>query len=107
MLAEHSFYTGVVTLNYAEGEAEGPPLVLLHGGSARWQSNLPLISELSRHWRIYAPDLRGHGKSGYVPGAYRLKNYVSDIAAFLQQVVEVPAVLFGHSLGGHVAILVR
>jgi molecular chaperone DnaK (HSP70) len=36
MLTAHRFHTGVVTLNYAEGEASGPPLVLLHGGSARF-----------------------------------------------------------------------
>ena len=106
MLTEHRFHTGVVTLNYAEGEATGPPLVLLHGGSARWQSALPLIPEVSQHWQVYAPDLRGHGQSGRVPGCYRLRDYAADIMAFLEQVVQHPAVLFGHSLGGHIAILV-
>lgn len=109
MLTEHCFNTGVVTLNYAEGEASGPsdhPLVLLHGGSARWQSALPLIPMLSQHWHVYAPDLRGHGQSGRAPGGYRLRDYAADIAAFLEQVVQQPAVLFGHSLGGHIAILV-
>jgi hypothetical protein len=52
MFTEHRFNAGVVTLNYAEGEASGPPLVLLHGGSARWQSALPLIAELSQHWQV-------------------------------------------------------
>ena len=37
MLEERSFDTGVVTINYGEGPASGPPMVLLHGGSARWQ----------------------------------------------------------------------
>ena len=106
MLTENSFDTGVVTLNYAEGPASGPPLVLLHGGSARWQSALPLIPELSRNWQIYAPDLCGHGNSGRVPGGYRLRDYAADITAFLEQVVQQPAVLFGHSLGGQVAILI-
>jgi len=106
MLTEHCFNTGIVTLNYAEGASSGPPLVLLHGGSARWQSVLPLLPELSQHWHIYAPDLRGHGKSGSVPGGYRLLDYTADIEAFLKQVVKEPAVLFGHSLGGHIAIMV-
>ncbi len=106
MLSEHRFHTGVVALNYAEGAASGSPLVLLHGGSARWQSALPLIPEFSRHWHVYAPDLRGHGLSGHVAGHYRLRDYATDIAAFLEQCVQQPAVLFGHSLGGHVAILV-
>src|SRR6266700_2199342 len=107
MLTEHCFNTGIVTLNYAEGASSGPPLVLLHGGSARWQSVLPLLPELSQHWHIYAPDLRGHGKSGSVPGGYRLLDYTADIEAFLKQVVKEPAVLFGHSLGGHIALLAR
>lgn len=106
MLTEHRFPTGIVTLNYAEGAASGPPLVMLHGGSARWQSALPLIPALSQHWQVYAPDLRGHGYSEWVPGGYRLSDYAADIAAFQEQVVQCPAVLFGHSLGGHVAIVV-
>jgi pimeloyl-ACP methyl ester carboxylesterase len=61
VLTEHRFHTDVVTLNYAEGEAYGPPLVLLHGGSACWQSVLPLIPDLRQGWHVYAPDLRGHG----------------------------------------------
>lgn len=106
MLTEHCFNTGAVMLNYVEGAASGHPLVLLHGGSARWQSALPLIPELSQHWHVYAPDLRGHGQSGFVPGAYRLQEFAADIVAFLGQVVKEPAVLFGHSLGGHIAIMV-
>ncbi len=106
MLTERYFHTGIVTLNYAEGAATGPPLVLLHGGSARWQSALPLIPDLSEQWHVYVPDLRGHGQSGHVPDSYRLKDYVADIVSFLEQVVEEPAILFGHSLGGHIAILV-
>ena len=106
MLTEHQFDTGAVILNYAAGEATGAPLVLLHGGSARWQSSLPLIPALASHWQIYAPDLRGHGQSGRVPGRYRLEDYVEDIASFLQGIVQRPAVLFGHSLGGQIALLV-
>jgi hypothetical protein len=47
MLTEHTFDTGAVIINYAEGGSVRPPLVLLHGGSTRWQSSLPIIPELS------------------------------------------------------------
>src|SRR5712692_1409845 len=73
-LVERIFDTGEVRLNYAEGTAHGPPLVLLHGLGRRWQVFLPVIPALSLRWHIFAPDLRGHGSA--------------------------PAVLFGHSLGG-------
>jgi pimeloyl-ACP methyl ester carboxylesterase len=102
---EHSFNTGVVDINYAEGPPNGPPLVLLHGGSTRWQSLQPAIGFFLPRWHIYAPDLRGHGLSGRVPGSYRLQDYADDTIAFVQQCVSEPVHLFGHSLGGEVALL--
>jgi len=101
MITEHSFDTGTVTINYAEGPPSGPALVLLHGGSARWQDLVGFLPALAVSWHVYALDLRGHGQSGRVPGCYRLQDYVDDLAALLQQVTG-PAILFGHSLGGMV-----
>lgn len=105
VLTEHRFHTGAVEINYAEGPSSGPPFVLLHGGSTRWQSGEVLLQALSDRWHVFAPDLRGHGKSGRVSGSYLLKEYVDDIAVFLQGVVRQPAVLYGHSLGGEVALM--
>jgi pimeloyl-ACP methyl ester carboxylesterase len=99
-LVERTFDTGEVQLNYAEGPAHGPPLVLLHGLGRRWQVFLPLIPALSLRWHIFAPDLRGHGKSSRVARGYRGQQYSEDIARLLRERVSAPAVLFGHSLGG-------
>jgi pimeloyl-ACP methyl ester carboxylesterase len=110
MPEERTYHTGEVTINYAEygGQSDAAnarnPLVLLHGGSARWQASLPAITEFRGHRHIYAPDLRGHGKSGWVPGRYNMQDYAADVAALLGGVVRRPAVLYGHSLGGQVAI---
>jgi pimeloyl-ACP methyl ester carboxylesterase len=41
-----------------------------------------------------------------VPGRYRLRDYAADTAAFLRGAVGEPARLFGHSLGGEVAVMV-
>ena len=105
-LVERTFDTGEVQLNYAEGPAHGPPLVLLHGLGRRWQVFLPLIPALSLRWHIFAPDLRGHGKSSRVPRGYHGPQYSEDIARFLRARVAAPAVLFGHSLGGMLAMSV-
>ena len=99
-LAEHTFDTGEVQLNYAEGPANGPPLVLLHGLGRRWQVFLPLIPPLSQRWHIFVPDLRGHGKSSRVRRGYCGPQYSEDIACLLRERVGAPAVIFGHSLGG-------
>jgi pimeloyl-ACP methyl ester carboxylesterase len=104
MMTEAEFDTGEVTLNYAEGPNAGPPLVLLHGGSARWQYFDSIIPELAARWHLFAPDLRGHGKSGRAAGRYAIRDYAEDISAFLLK-VSGPASLFGHSLGGMVALM--
>jgi pimeloyl-ACP methyl ester carboxylesterase len=103
-LVERNFDTGEVQLNYSEGPAHGPPLVLLHGLGRRWQVFLPLIPTLSLRWHILAPDLRGHGRSSRVSRGYYGPRYSEDIACFLRERVAAPVVLFGHSLGGMLAM---
>ena len=103
-LEEKSFNAGQVKLNYAEGEDNGPPLVLLHGLGRRWQVFLPLIPSLSLRWQVYALDLRGHGKSDHIARGYRGTQYSEDVIRFLREKVGKPAVLFGHSLGGMAAM---
>lgn len=105
-MRESAFDPGNVTLNYAAGEPSGLPLVLVHGGSVRWQSFDSILPPLAAHWQIYAPDLRGHGKSSWTPGRYRLQDYTDDLIAWLEQRVKEPAHIFGHSLGGMVALMV-
>jgi pimeloyl-ACP methyl ester carboxylesterase len=103
---ERRFQTGAVELNYAEGPPHGRPLVYLHGGSGRWQHGGGLVELLAERWHVHGLDLRGHGKSGWVTGHYRVRDYAGDVVAFLHRVVGEPAALYGHSLGGQVALLV-
>ncbi|MFZ0480206.1 MAG: alpha/beta hydrolase [Terriglobales bacterium] len=105
-ITEHTFDAGEVTLNYAEGPANGAPLVLLHGLGRRWQVFLPVIPALSLRWHIFAVDLRGHGKSGRVVRGYHGTQYAEDVARLIRECVPGPAVIFGHSLGGMLAMWV-
>lgn len=105
-IQEKMFDTGKVTLNYVENSSSGTPLVLLHGGSARWQDFNSILPDLAPTFHIYAPDFRGHGKSGWVSNTYRLQDYTDDIIAFLQKHLTEPVFLFGHSLGGIIALMV-
>jgi len=105
MFKEHTFNAGPVTLNYAVSPDPGPPLVLLHGITQRWQTFLPMLPFLTQSWRTYALDFRGHGKSGRAAvGQYRGEDYSSDVIAFLERCVGEPAIILGHSLGGMVAL---
>jgi pimeloyl-ACP methyl ester carboxylesterase len=103
-MEEHKFNTGTVAINYAEGPPSGLPLVFLHGGGAGWQALLTVIHDFIHTWHIYAPDFRGHGRSGRVPGAYRWADYVQDTTAFLRHHFSEPVILWGQSLGGTVAV---
>src|SRR5687767_921873 len=91
------------TLNVSTGPATGPPLVLLHGVTRRWQDYAPLLPTLTLRWHVHALDFRGHGKSDRTAeGAYRVADYVADAAALLRDVGK-PSVVYGHSLGAMVA----
>jgi pimeloyl-ACP methyl ester carboxylesterase len=106
MPLEKTFNAKAVKLNYVEyGASSGKALVMLHGGAWRWQEYLSLIPSLGRRWHIYALDLRGNGRSGWVPGKYRLEDFADDIAEFVSR-LNAPAALVGHSLGGAIALMV-
>ena len=84
-IKENTFDTGILTINYAEIASASTPLVLLHGGSGRWQSFDNILADLAAICHVYAPDLRGHGRSTWVTGTYRLQDYANDTIAFLPQ----------------------
>ena len=102
---EAMFETGEVAINYAEGPSNGSPFVVLHGGAGRWQHGCRFLELMTHTWHVYAPDFRGHGKSGHVPGAYHLGDYVRDTVLFLAGIVQEPAVVYGHSMGGEVGVM--
>jgi pimeloyl-ACP methyl ester carboxylesterase len=80
-----------------------PPLVLIHGGqdhSRNWDS---VAERLEDRYTIYAPDLRGHGDSGWaIGGMYSIPEFTLDIAT-LANMIEGKLTIIGHSLGGAVA----
>jgi pimeloyl-ACP methyl ester carboxylesterase len=87
------------------GEPHHPPLVLLHGfgaGCGHWRRNAAPLAAAG--WCVYGLDLIGFGASSQP--ALRLDNrlWARQLQAFLEQVVQAPAVLVGHSLGGLVAL---
>ncbi len=94
-----------VTLELAHdafGEA-GPPVVILHGllGSARnWTS---IAKELAASHRVFALDLRNHGRSPWA-ATMSFDQMAGDVAAFIERRGLGAATLIGHSLGGKVAM---
>lgn len=90
------------------GNAELPPLVLLHGGGLTahtWDMAALLLRE---RYHVIALDQRGHGDSGWTPerlsGAEEEEGMIEDTRQFMDQLGYTRLVLCGHSMGGANAI---
>ena len=105
MLVEKKYRVGEATLNYAEGPEAGPPMVLTHGLTDRWQYYLPILPSLTLRWHTYALDFRGHGRSSRTP-PYRYRDHIDDTISFIEGCVREPVVIFGSSMGGMAALMV-
>ena len=83
------------------GPAEGPAIVLLHGGSLTAHTWDLVCAALSRRYRCLAVDLRGHGDSEWPADCdYRLPTLAEDIRALVDGEFAKPPILIGMSLGG-------
>lgn len=93
-----------LNLHYVDwGGAPGPPVVLLHGGSASthwWDWVAP---ELAKRYRVVALDFRGHGESEHSDPPYHTRNFVDDLEALIRGLDLGRPAIVGHSMGGHVA----
>lgn len=89
-----------------DGPDDGVPLVCLHGVTASAEEFGWLAERLAGEYRVVRPSFRGHGDSDRAEGPYLGPDYVADAVAVLEQVVDGPALLLGHSLGGVVGLAV-
>lgn len=85
---------------------QGQPLLLLHGLGAcsfSWRGNLLPLSE---RYRVLAPDLPAHGRTGPAANAdYRLDTLAEGLLAFMDGQGVDKAAVAGNSLGGSLALL--
>lgn len=85
-------------LPYAEqGDESGVPVVLLHGYADSWRSFELLLRHLPRSIHAYAPTQRGHGDAGKPRSGYRVEDFASDLAAFMDTLGLERAVLVASS----------
>lgn len=105
-MRDQAVVVGGLRLMYrAAGDPDAPPVVLLHAlGDDRsgWDR---VTRELADTYRVYALDLRGHGRSDW-PGTYSFEAMRDDVAGFLDALAIDRAVLVGHSMGAGVAGMV-
>jgi pimeloyl-ACP methyl ester carboxylesterase len=89
---------------YYEAYGEGEPLLLIHGGTATsqsWASHLPAFTE---HFRVFAPDSRGHGRTDNPTGELDYRVMADDVATLVDALGLQRPLVLGYSDGGQIAL---
>jgi pimeloyl-ACP methyl ester carboxylesterase len=85
-------------------EGQGEALLLIHGmagSSHTWRAVMP---QLSKKYRVIAPDLLGHGQSAKPRTDYSLGAFAVCLRDLLDELEVDSATVVGHSLGGGIAM---
>jgi len=97
---------GVTRVWECLGPPGAPTLMLIHGVTFTAELNWgKVFARLSRHFRVIAIDLRGHGDGISAGPRFRLEDCADDIAALAQVLGVGRFVAVGYSMGGMVAQL--
>jgi esterase len=87
------------------GNLGAPPILCVHGYTSSAQAFNALARRLRDRHHVVAPDVRGHGESGWSPsGAYQYENQVGDLAALVDKLGLARFTLVGTSMGGIIAM---
>ena len=106
MKYEKNVYEGQnVYLQYYEIRNGLKPLVLLHAQAVDSTSYFGVMPKLAQHFHVYAVDCYGHGGSLHDASKYNVTDIGNAVISFIQNVIQEPVCLLGHSSGGHLAMM--
>jgi pimeloyl-ACP methyl ester carboxylesterase len=84
-----------------QGPVDAPLVVLVHGGMDRSSGMRRTAGALAPDFRVVIYDRRGYGRSLGVGPPFTIDEQVADLMAVIDA---RPAVVFGHSVGGDIAL---
>jgi pimeloyl-ACP methyl ester carboxylesterase len=91
---------------YGKDDPHRTPIVLIHGSTIDSHTDWDTIApELAKHYRVFAPDCRGHGRSNNPNMSYSFLELAGDVAVFIRAMGYEKAHIIGHSNGGNVALV--
>lgn len=92
------------TTHYAEGPDNGDPVLLIHGQGSQWDDYAKVLPTLAASHHVFVVDVYGHGKSARLQAKdYTAVRIGTMIATFMEQHLDGPALVSGHSSGGLLA----
>lgn len=103
LLEERFLQAGELRLRYLVGGG-GDPVVLVHGLGGAATNWVELLPELAQRYRVLVLDLPGHGGSGRLARGSGMSDFADAVAAVIEHEGAAPALVFGHSFGGHTAL---
>ena len=83
-------------------DGSGPRVLLLHAVGMDLTLLDAITTILAKEFSVLRTDLRGHGRSPYVPAA-SLEDYADDVHALLTRLNFAPCAVAGFAMGGMVA----
>ena len=93
-----------IQINY-QVKGQGSPIILVHGNGEHGGIFKELTEKLSKHFTVYTPDSRCHGKSQMTDDiSYDLM--AEDTAAFIKELGLKKPILYGFSDGGIIGLLI-
>lgn len=102
MIGSKNIRVGELDIHYVTG-GQGVPLIVIHGGlngAGAWRKT---VTELSKNYTVYVPDLPGFGHSEETNTDYYVPEYVDFVEEFAKSLGLESFYLMGHSLGGGIA----
>lgn len=103
------FAAGIHYSFHEGGDVRRLPVILIHGAGGNhlyWPPEVRRLAGYGRavtyHYRVFALDLPGHGKSSGV-GLQSINDYVRSVVNFMDAVGLWRSVIVGHSMGGAIA----
>lgn len=95
-----------IYLKYYEICSDNPPLVLIHAQGVDSESFFKVMPKLAKKYHVYAVDCYGHGGSLHDASKYNVVDIGNAVIDFIQNEIENPVSLLGHSSGGLIAAYV-
>lgn len=81
------------------------PLILLHGALGSAEQLSPLASRLHDHFDVRVLDFPGHGDEPLGDQPFDFSSFVASVRNYIKQQELKQPLIFGHSMGGMVALL--
>lgn len=80
-------------------------LILLHGALGSAEQLSPLAAQLRSHFDVHVMDFPGHGDEPLGDQPFAFSAFVASVRDYINQQQLKQPLLFGHSMGGMVALL--